>query len=171
MPSPSCLWQATSPSGGGHAPPPGELSAQLTERAVERTLPMAQIQLTNPTFYKNGEPGHSEVVGFESGVTRVARTHSKARKTAPPRCASGWRMYPSRQARSSPSASPSPPTPILIATPEKMPPIRAPPPMRASLPPGKPACALPPIPPITCGSSRGAMCGAGTISPSMAPWS
>lgn len=34
---------------------------------------MAQIQLTNPTFYKNGEAGHSEVVGFESGVTRVAR--------------------------------------------------------------------------------------------------
>lgn len=34
---------------------------------------MALIQLTNPTFYKNGQPGHSEVVGFESGVTRVAR--------------------------------------------------------------------------------------------------
>ena len=41
MPSPSCLRQATSPNGGGHAPPPGELSAQLTERACsnERTHP------------------------------------------------------------------------------------------------------------------------------------
>ena len=34
---------------------------------------MSQIQLTDPVFYKNGEAGHSKVVGFESQVTRVAR--------------------------------------------------------------------------------------------------
>lgn len=34
---------------------------------------MAQITLTDAVFYKNGEPGHSHVVGFESQVTRVAR--------------------------------------------------------------------------------------------------
>lgn len=34
---------------------------------------MPQITLTDPVFYKNGEPGHSNVVGFESQVTRVVR--------------------------------------------------------------------------------------------------
>lgn len=34
---------------------------------------MPQITLTEPVFYKNGEPGHSNVVGFESQVTRVVR--------------------------------------------------------------------------------------------------
>ena len=34
---------------------------------------MPQIVLTDPVFYKNGEAGHSKVVGFESQVTRVAR--------------------------------------------------------------------------------------------------
>ena len=31
------------------------------------------ISLSSPTFYKNGEAGQSQVVGFESLVTRVAR--------------------------------------------------------------------------------------------------
>ena len=39
---------------------------------------MSQIQLTDPVFYKNGEPGHSKVVGFESQVTRVVRYTLKA---------------------------------------------------------------------------------------------
>lgn len=34
---------------------------------------MPQIILTDPVFYKNGEAGHSNVVGFESQVTRVVR--------------------------------------------------------------------------------------------------
>lgn len=34
---------------------------------------MSQIQLTDPIFYKDGVPGQSTVVGFESGVTRVVR--------------------------------------------------------------------------------------------------
>lgn len=34
---------------------------------------MSQMQLTDPIFYKDGQPGHSAVAGFESGVTRVAR--------------------------------------------------------------------------------------------------
>ncbi len=34
---------------------------------------MSQIILTDSVFYKNGVPGQSKVVGFESGVTRVAR--------------------------------------------------------------------------------------------------
>ena len=39
---------------------------------------MPQIQLTDPVFYKDGEPGHSKVVGFESQVTRVVRYTLKA---------------------------------------------------------------------------------------------
>ena len=34
---------------------------------------MSQINLTDSVFYKDGVPGQSKVVGFESGVTRVAR--------------------------------------------------------------------------------------------------
>ena len=34
---------------------------------------MSQINLTDVVFYKDGVPGQSEVVGFESGATRVAR--------------------------------------------------------------------------------------------------
>ena len=34
---------------------------------------MSQINFTESVFYKDGVPGQSKVVGFESGVTRVAR--------------------------------------------------------------------------------------------------
>lgn len=34
---------------------------------------MSQIELTDVVYYKDGEAGHSQVAGFESGVTRVAR--------------------------------------------------------------------------------------------------